>query len=57
VLEGTSLSDKEYVATLRRVAKRFRGKIVQERTYSFQTSAAGSDTGYQQIQTQMPETT
>jgi len=38
-------------------AARFGGKIIEERTYKFETGAARSDTGYQQIQTQMPEAT
>jgi ABC transporter substrate binding protein (PQQ-dependent alcohol dehydrogenase system) len=57
ILEGTTPADKEYVAAVERTAGRFGGKIVLERTYQFQTGAARSDTGYQQIQTQMPEAT
>ena len=57
ILKGTTPSDKEYVAAVERAAARFGGKIIEERTYKFETGAARSDTGYQQIQTQMPEAT
>jgi ABC transporter substrate binding protein (PQQ-dependent alcohol dehydrogenase system) len=57
VLEGTLPSDKEYVAAVERAAGRFGGKIVDQETYKFETGAARSDTGYQQIQTQMPQAT
>jgi len=57
VLKGALPSDKEYVADIERAASRFGGKIVEEKTYKFDTGPARSDTGYQQIQTQMPEAT
>jgi ABC transporter substrate binding protein (PQQ-dependent alcohol dehydrogenase system) len=57
VLKGTLPSDNEYVAAVERAAGRFGGKMVDEKTYKFATGAARSDTGYQQIQTQMPEAT
>jgi ABC transporter substrate binding protein (PQQ-dependent alcohol dehydrogenase system) len=57
ILKGTLPSDQEYVAAIERAASRFGGKIVDERTYRFETKAIRSDTGYQQIQTQMPEAT
>jgi ABC transporter substrate binding protein (PQQ-dependent alcohol dehydrogenase system) len=57
LLKGDLPSDKEYVAAVERAAQRFGGKIVDEKTYKFATGAARSDTGYQQIQTQMPEAT
>jgi ABC transporter substrate binding protein (PQQ-dependent alcohol dehydrogenase system) len=57
VLKGTLPSDKEYAAAVERAAGRFGGKIVDEKTYKFETGAVRSDTGYQQIQTQMPEAT
>jgi ABC transporter substrate binding protein (PQQ-dependent alcohol dehydrogenase system) len=57
ILKGTLPSDQEYVAAIKRAAGRFGGKIVDERTYRFETGAIRSDTGYQQIQTQMPEAT
>jgi ABC transporter substrate binding protein (PQQ-dependent alcohol dehydrogenase system) len=57
ILKGTLPSDQEYVAAVERAAGRFGGKIVDEKTYKFKTGAIRSDTGYQQIQTQMPEAT
>jgi len=57
ILKGTTPSDKQYVAAVERAADRFGGKIAEERTYKFETGSARSDTGYQQIQTQMPEAT
>jgi ABC transporter substrate binding protein (PQQ-dependent alcohol dehydrogenase system) len=57
VLKGTLPADKEYVAAVDRAAGRFGGKIVEERTYKFETGNARTDTGHQQIQTQMPEAT
>jgi ABC transporter substrate binding protein (PQQ-dependent alcohol dehydrogenase system) len=57
VLKGSLSSDQEYVAAIERAAQRFGGKIVEERTYKFETGNARSDTGHQQIQTQMPEAT
>jgi ABC transporter substrate binding protein (PQQ-dependent alcohol dehydrogenase system) len=57
VVKGTAPSDKEYVAAIERAAGRFGGKIVEERAYKFQTGNARTDSGHQQIQTQMPEVT
>jgi ABC transporter substrate binding protein (PQQ-dependent alcohol dehydrogenase system) len=57
VLQGTLPADKEYVADVKRAAGRFGGKVTEDRTYKFETGAVRSDTGYQQIQTQMPEAT
>jgi ABC transporter substrate binding protein (PQQ-dependent alcohol dehydrogenase system) len=57
VLKGTLPADQDYVAAVERAASRFGGKIVSERRYKFDTGASRSDTGYQQIQTQMPEAT
>ena len=57
ILKGNLASDKEYATAVERAASRFGGKVVDEKTYKFETGAARSDTGYQQIQTQMPEAT
>jgi ABC transporter substrate binding protein (PQQ-dependent alcohol dehydrogenase system) len=57
VLKGTLPSDQQYVAAIERAAGRFGGKIVEERAYKFETGNARTDTGHQQIQTQMPEAT
>jgi ABC transporter substrate binding protein (PQQ-dependent alcohol dehydrogenase system) len=57
LLKGSLPTDKEYAAAVERAAQRFGGKVVEERTYKFETGNARSDTGHQQIQTQMPEAT
>jgi len=57
VLQGTLPADKEYVGDVKRAAGRFGGTVTEDRTYKFSTGASRSDTGYQQIQTQMPEAT
>lgn len=57
LLEGVAPSDKDYVAAVKRAAGRFGGKIVEEREYKFDTQNPRTDSGHQQIQTQMPEVT
>ena len=43
-----------FADALRRAAKRFGGKIIAERTYAYSGGSRRTDTGHQQIQTQMP---
>ena len=57
VLKGTAPSDQDYVAADERAAGRFGGKIVEEREYKFDVFNPRTDSGHQQIQTQMPELT
>jgi ABC transporter substrate binding protein (PQQ-dependent alcohol dehydrogenase system) len=57
LVKGTAPSDADYVAAVERAAGRFGGKIVEERAYKFETGNARTDSGHQQIQTQMPEVT
>jgi len=57
LVKGTAPSDADYVAAVERAAGRFGGKIVEERHYKFETGNARTDSGHQQIQTQMPELT
>jgi ABC transporter substrate binding protein (PQQ-dependent alcohol dehydrogenase system) len=57
VLKGVAQSDNDYAAALERAAGRFGGKIVEERKYKFDTANPRTDSGHQQIQTQMPEVT
>jgi ABC transporter substrate binding protein (PQQ-dependent alcohol dehydrogenase system) len=57
VLKGTAPSDQDCVAAVERAAGRFGGKIVEEREYKFDTANPRTDSGHQQIQTQMPEVT
>jgi len=54
LLKGVSERDEAYAADVRRSAGRFGAKIVEERTYSYDPGARRVDTGFQQIQTQMP---
>jgi len=51
---GKRPKDLGYAAAVRRAAGRFGGKIVEERTYAFEAGSRRTDTGHQQIQTQMP---
>jgi ABC transporter substrate binding protein (PQQ-dependent alcohol dehydrogenase system) len=57
LVSGTSAGDKAFAAAIRRAAKRFGGKIVEERTYSYAAGSRRTDTGEQQIQRQMTELT
>ena len=54
LLRGTAPSDEDYAAMVRRAAGRFGGKIVEERVYEFDAANPRTDSGHQQIQTQMP---
>jgi ABC transporter substrate binding protein (PQQ-dependent alcohol dehydrogenase system) len=57
LLKGVSPSDQDYAAAVERAAGRFGGKIVEEREYKFDAFNPRTDSGHQQIQTQMPELT
>ena len=57
VLKGVAPSDKDYDLAVERAAGRFGGKIVEEREYKFDTANPRTNSGHQQIQTQMPEVT
>jgi ABC transporter substrate binding protein (PQQ-dependent alcohol dehydrogenase system) len=57
VLAGTSDADLDYLAAIERAARRFGGKIVDKRRYAFDAGSRRTDTGHQQIQTQMPQLT
>jgi ABC transporter substrate binding protein (PQQ-dependent alcohol dehydrogenase system) len=54
VVSGTTPADKAYVAAIRRAAQKFGAKIVEERPYEFDAGSRRTDSGHQQIQTQMP---
>lgn len=51
---GAGSDDAKFAEALRRAAKRFSAKIVEERTYDADPGARRSDTGFVQIQKQMP---
>src|SRR5262245_25651595 len=57
LLKGTASTDEEYAKAVERAAQRFGGEIVEERSYKFETGNARTDSGHQQIQTQMPAVT
>ena len=54
LISGERPKDKDYAEAVRRAAKRFGGKIVGEKTYAYVAGSRRTDTGHQQIQTQMP---
>ena len=54
VVHGTTPGDKEYLTAIRRAAQKFGAKIVDERSYEFDAGSRRTDSGHQQIQTQMP---
>lgn len=54
LISGEALGDKDYADAVQRAAKRFGGKITGEKIYSYVAGSRRTDTGHQQIQTQMP---
>jgi ABC transporter substrate binding protein (PQQ-dependent alcohol dehydrogenase system) len=57
LIEGSNPDDKAFGEAIRRAAKRFAGKIVEERTYAFTAGSRRSDTGQAQIRKQMTDLT
>jgi ABC transporter substrate binding protein (PQQ-dependent alcohol dehydrogenase system) len=57
VLHGNSAEDKDFLAQIERSAKRYGGKIVEERVYDLPPGARNLDSGYQQVQGQIPMVT
>jgi ABC transporter substrate binding protein (PQQ-dependent alcohol dehydrogenase system) len=54
LLQGPTQQDAVYAADVRRSAARYGARIVAARSYDYDPGSRRSDTGYQQIQTQMP---
>ncbi len=54
LVTGTMPEDKLYAEALRRSAKRFGHKIVEEREFKYEVGSRRSDGGYEQIQQQIP---
>lgn len=54
LISGRSPVDLDYAAAIKRAAKRYGAKIVEERSYTFEAGYRRTDDGHQQIQTQMP---
>jgi ABC transporter substrate binding protein (PQQ-dependent alcohol dehydrogenase system) len=57
VIRGDSAADKDYLAQIERTAKRYGGKIVQEVVYPYPPGSRNTDSGYQQVQAQIPTVT
>jgi len=51
---GPTEKDKLYAEALRRAAKRFGAKIVEERTFTYDSGNRRSDGGFEQVQQQIP---
>ena len=51
---GPHREGQAYADALRRSAKRFGAKIVEERTFNYESGSRRSDGGYEQIQQQIP---
>ncbi len=54
IIRGDTPADKEYVEQIKRSAQRFGGKIVGEKIYDLPPGARNTDSGYQQVQAQIP---
>jgi ABC transporter substrate binding protein (PQQ-dependent alcohol dehydrogenase system) len=54
LVTGPDRADAAFAAAVRRGAKRFGGKIVQERTFNLDLGNRRADGGHEQIQEQMP---
>ena len=54
VLRGPDVADAAFADDIRHSASRFGAKIVEDRRYAYDAGSRRVDTGYQQIQTQMP---
>ena len=54
IVRGDTPADKEYVEQIKRSAKRFGGKVVAEKVYDLPPGARNTDSGYQQVQSQIP---
>ena len=57
LVKGQTDADAAYAESVKRAAKRFGGKIVEERTFTFDAGNRRTDSGHQQVQTKMPELT
>jgi ABC transporter substrate binding protein (PQQ-dependent alcohol dehydrogenase system) len=54
VMQGNTPSDQDYVAMIKRAAARFGGKVVADKIYDLPPGARNTDSGYQQVQGQIP---
>lgn len=54
LIAGQGKKDKQYATAIKRAAVKFGNKIVEEKSYAFEAGSRRTDSGHQQIQTQMP---
>jgi ABC transporter substrate binding protein (PQQ-dependent alcohol dehydrogenase system) len=54
LVRGTGRDDEAFAEALRRAAKRFGGKIVEERVFQVEAGSRRADGGHEQIQQQIP---
>jgi len=57
LIRGTTDKDKEYVDMIKRSASRYGGKVVGVKVYDLPPGARNTDSGYQQVQGQIPMVT
>lgn len=57
LITGSQPEDKAYAEAIRRTAKRFGAKIVEEREFKYDAGSRRSDGGFEQIQQQIPSFT
>jgi ABC transporter substrate binding protein (PQQ-dependent alcohol dehydrogenase system) len=57
LVSGPTEQDKLYADAIKRAAKRFGAKIVDERTYKYEGGSRRADGGYEQVQQQIPSFT
>ncbi len=57
LVHGTGADDEAYAAALRRAAKRFGVRIVEERAFKHEAGSRRADGGHEQIQQQIPSFT
>lgn len=57
LVRGTGPNDEAFAEALRRAAKRFGAKIVEERAFKVETGSRRADGGHEQIQQQIPSFT
>lgn len=57
LIKGKRREDEQLALSMKRAAKRFGAKVVEERIYRFEAGGRRVETGHQQIQTQMPMVT